>query len=416
MENLNSLVNLFTKKRYLTRQETLYRLSNSERPYFRTLWQEITNYRMKKSTQLPLKDEHGQNFWFMIPPFMEEKIHELHFVARHKLEEIATKELLKQQLLEEMLLEEAYYSSFIEGAFTTKKRAREVIKCKKASDISEQMILNNFNAMIFILENLNKDLNQELLIQIHHILTEGTLKKEDITDGYRNDKVYVADHNLTEPVFTPPNHELVSPMMNDLFNFINDSSSENFIQPLVKSFIIHFYIGYVHPFFDGNGRVARAISYMFLLKQGYDFFKFFSISSIINKDRKRYYKAFLDSEHSDNDLTYFISTQLDITLDAVREVIYKLMKEIKKHLLQEVLAVDGVLLSSRQEKLISFLEKKESNIVTINDYQKKFKVSYETARRDMLELSQLGFFTKLKKGKKFVFLYQGLEGYLNQKR
>ncbi|NMA69618.1 MAG: Fic family protein [Desulfitobacterium sp.] len=347
---------------------------------------------------------------------MEKKIHDLHFVARYKLEEIATKELIKKQLLEEMLLEESYFSSFIEGAFTTKKRAREVVKTNKASDTSEQMVLNNFNAMNFILDNLDKEINEDLFIQIHRILTRDILKKEDISDGYRNDKVYVADPNLTAPVFIPPNHELISSMMNDLFNFINDASPEKFIQPLIKAFIIHFYIGYVHPFFDGNGRVARAISYMYLLKQGYEFFKFFSISSIINKDRKRYYQSFIDAENKDLDITYFICTQLDITLESVKAVIDKLYKELKDLHLRETLAIDGVLLSPRQEKCITFLEKKESNIVTIKDYEKKFKVSYETARRDLLELSELGFFTKHSKGKKFVFLYQGLGGYLAQKK
>lgn len=409
-----NLIELYTNERYLSRTEILFRLKNRPSMDFNLIWENILNHRKAKGYNLPLKDQKDKDFWYMIPPFVEKRIHEINFVAKHKLEEITTKELYKKILIDEIMFEEAFYSSVIEGAFTTKKRAKEVIKSKDPKDKNEQMILNNYNALLFILENIHKDLNEEIFIQIHKIVTLNTLEVDEESDRYRDDQVYVSDPNQTEPVYIPPKAILVEPMMNSLFAFINNSKDAQFIQPIVKAFIIHFYIGYVHPFYDGNGRVARAFSYMYLLKQGYDFFKFFSISSIINKHRKKYYKSFIDSEENNNDTTYFITTHLDITLDSIHEVIDKLLRELQSQILEERLNKDGILLSSRQQKFINLIEKKETNIITIEEYRKRFKISYETARRDLMELESLGMFKKLKKGKKNIFIYIGLKGYLNE--
>lgn len=410
----DNIINLYTNERYLTRKEILFRLKNRPTMDFNLVWEKILNFRKGKGNILPLKDQKNNNFWYMIPPFVEKQIHEINFVAKHRLEEITTKELHKKILIDEMMFEEAFYSSVIEGAFTTKKRAKEVVKTKSPKDKSEQMILNNYNALVFILENIHKDLNEDIFIQIHKIVTLNTLEKDEETERYRDDQVYVSDPNQTEPIYIPPKAPLVEPMMNDLFTFINNSNEGQFVQPIVKAFIIHFYIGYVHPFFDGNGRVARAFSFMYLLKQGYEFFKFFSISSIINKHRKNYYKSFIDSEENNNDITYFITAHLDITLDSIREVIDKLLREFHSQILEERLNKDGILLSSRQQKYLNLIERKETNITTIEEYRKKFKISYETARRDLMELESLGMFKKLKKGKKNIYIYLGLKGYLNE--
>nr|WP_277398276.1 Fic family protein [Neobacillus citreus] len=274
------------------------------------------------------------------------------------------------------------------------------------------MILNNYNALIFILENLNRELNEDVFITLHKIITEGTLAEDEITEKYRDDYVYVWGENAvhTEPIYTAPPHTEVQPLMDDLFKFIKEEKT--FIHPIIKAFIIHFYIAYVHPFFDGNGRVARAFSYMYLLKNGYDFFKFFSISSVINKKRNKYYKAIKDTEDYNSDLTYFIVSYAEITEASIYDVIDKLINEVTHEALFKTLEEDEIILNKRQIKFLNYMKKKDNNIATIEVYQKKMGVSYETARRDLSELSELGIFKKAKKGKKFIFKYLGLKGYI----
>lgn len=411
--SVDKLIEQYTFERYLTRTEILFRTKPKFNKDFASLWEKILEFRKAKGYQLNLKDQKFNNFWYMMPPFAEKLVHELSFVAKHKLEELTTKEIFKKLLVEDIMFEEAFYSSVIEGAFTTKKRAMEVLKSKDPKDNSEQMILNNYYALMYILENLDKPLDEQIFIEIFKIVTLNTLEEDETTDKYRDGPVYVTDPNKTEPIYIPPDAGKVQSMMDDLFDFINNENESQFIHPIIKTFIIHFYIGYVHPFFDGNGRVSRAFSYMYLLKQGYEFFKFFSISSMINRHRKKYYKSFVDSEDNGSDLTYFIIAHLLISLDSIKEVLERLVNESKSQLLQDLLQKEGILLSSRQQKFIKFIEKKDKNFVTIDDYRKKAKVSYETARKDLMSLEQIGLFKKVKKGKKNIFAFQGLKGFLD---
>ena len=197
------------------------------------------------------------------------------------------------------------------------------------------------------------------------------------------------------------------------FEFIQEEKSHPFIHPLIKACIIHFYIVYVHPFFDGNGRVARAFSYMYLLKNNYEFFKFFSISSVINKKRKKYYKAIKDTEDYDSDLTYFITSYTEITETSIYEVIEKLLSELSHEvLLKSIQEDEKILLNQRQTRFLNYMKKKENNLTTLDEYKKRMKVSYETARRDLTELTELGILKKAKKGKKYIFKYLGLKGYM----
>lgn len=409
---IQELFDKYTNGKYLSKKEMKYRIQTNKVD-FNHLWEEIILLRKQKSTYLPLSNSRNEPLWFMTPPFFHKKLNQIDSVAKRKLEEIASKDIQKDVIVES-IFDEAYYSSVIEGAFSTKKRAKEVIQYQNPKDKSEKMILNNFQAMMYVLDHIQGNIDEKCIIALHQILTKDTLKDEDITDKYRTGPVYVKnDHD--EVVYEGPAFELVEDMMKTLIKFINQDEDAYFIHPIIKASIIHFSIGYIHPFYDGNGRLARALSYMYLIKHGYDFFKFFSISSIIAKHRAKYYNSYLQSEETENgnDLTYFIVNQGEMIAESIQEVIDRLSCKYNQDLLKQKLQQDQIILSKRQEKFLSYMEKKKSNMITIADYQKVFKVAYETARADLSELESLGILNKLKKGKKFIFTYQGVKGYLN---
>lgn len=195
-------------------------------------------------------------------------------------------------------------------------------------------------------------------------------------------------------------------MMADLIDFINN---EDNLHPVVKASIIHFYFVYVHPFFDGNGRTARVISYMYLLQKGYNFFRFFSISTVIKEQKNKYYKAIQSSEDHLGDLTYFIDFNIRMILDSIINVLSRIGKEFGKLLIFHNLEKNGVLLTLRQKRCLSYFIKTEKNYITIDEYQKKFKIAYETARKDLNSLETIGLFNKTKVGKKFIYKFVGLE-------
>jgi Fic family protein len=99
--------------------------------------------------------------------------------------------------------------------------------------------------------------------------------------------------------------------------FANETGSSEFVHPVLRAIILHFWLGYDHPFVDGNGRVARTLFYWLMMRHKYWLFEFVSISEVILKGPVKYSKAFLYTETDDNDLTYFILYHLDVIRKSV---------------------------------------------------------------------------------------------------
>ncbi len=269
------------------------------------------------------------------------------------------------------------------------------------------MCLNNFRTMEFILKNLDRKLDEAFVCEIHRITTEKTLdpKDEPYSGRYRDDQIFVVDEAKQRIDYTPPPATTVGGMMQDLYNWVNlDEIDLFFLHPVVKASILHFYTVYVHPFFDGNGRTARALMYHYLLKHGYDFMKFFSISKSIAAKRSSYYQSILNVEHCDSDLTYFLLFSTQMLLEAITTV--ETEKKTEESLADWLakLNTSGVSLSSRQERLFKIHFRQGVFPVTIKKYQKLNRVVYETARTDLMDLCDKGLVQMKKEGRQFLFL------------
>lgn len=401
--NLQELIDLYIKK-YLNKKEVMYRLPSAIS--IDEFWPKLVRERKKLGTGIPLKDQGGQFFWYCLNDFLVERIKIIDDSGAKSLIQ-HVKQDIYEKIKVEALIDEAFHSSAIEGAFSTKKRTKEMVEKKsKPINRSEQMIINNYLALEFVLENLHKPLNEEIVLSIYRILTKDTLEPEDIVDKYRDDTVIVWDYSNQNQVYEGPPHTEVQSLMDDLFGFIH---TEDHFHPVIKACIIHFYFVYVHPFFDGNGRTARAISYMYLLQKGYDFFKFFSISSVVREHKNKYYKAIKDVEDYESDLTYFLNYYADMMVDSILSVLKKLQKEYGRIALFDYLEQNEILLSKRQVKLLEKFIKSEKNFILIEDYRKQSKIAYETARTDLNELEALGFLAKFKKGKKYIYKFVAFE-------
>ena len=106
------------------------------------------------------------------------------------------------------------------------------------------------------------------------------------------------------------------PRRRNLAAFANTNANP-FIHPVIKAIALHFAIGFVHPFVDGNGRTARAIFYWYMLKEGYAAFEYLPISRILIRAPMNYARAYLYTETDDGDLTYFNHYQLQAILRAI---------------------------------------------------------------------------------------------------
>lgn len=375
--------------RYLTREEIAYRLPVTL-PITR-FWPEMEKARKAAAIMLPLKTQTGEPFWFVCNKSIEEQCDAVAAMARKGY----MLNSLPAEIMEEATIDEAVWSSVIEGAFTSRQQAAKIIKQdRKPTNQSEQMIKNNYQAMLYVLEHLEDPITESTLIDIAQILTRNA--SEEQIEGFRTVPVYVTGRDGV--VYTPPSAEQVPRMMADLLSFIHHSN----LHPLFKACIAHFYFVYIHPFMDGNGRTARALSLMMLLRTGYDFFRFFSVSGIIAEERGSYYRAMRNVEASDGDMTYFV--------DTYSAILAKSVDKMEKHLLRHVLAEKTIKrleaadkLNDRQMKGVRWLLECDISHVTVDAWKKKFQTATETARQDLLTLCNEGILEKTTEGRKAVF-------------
>jgi Fic family protein len=184
----------------------------------------------------------------------------------------------KEKYIINSLMDEAIASSQLEGALTEYRIAKEMLRSgRKPKDKNEQMIFNNWNAMQFIRENSRKPFSIDKLYELHTILTQETLKSLNEAGKFREkDDVYVIYRD--ETVHVPPKADTLKERIDRLVEFANNDDEENWVHPVIKGAMIHFWLAYDHPFSDGNGRTARALMYWYLLSRGYELFQYLSIS------------------------------------------------------------------------------------------------------------------------------------------
>ncbi len=347
------------------------------------------------------------NFSYNITNHINKELHNFDLIIG---DNFKTKSIIpetdKKRFLIGSIMEEAIASSQIEGAVTTRKIAKDMlVKNLKPKNKSEQMILNNYLTIKYIVENKNKKLTTDNLLNIHKLITNKTLNKPNNEGNYRiNNNVNVVDIIDGEIVHTPPDYKEIPNLMNNLIEFFNQQNKKQFIHPIIKASIIHFLIGYIHPFADGNGRTARALVYWYLLKNGYWLMEYLSVSRFIAKSKTQYAKAYLYSEIDDNDITYFINyniKMLKLSFENLQEFINQTINEKLKFVqFQKIKDIN-----QRQAIILKWIYEDPSLIFTVKEIENRFSVSNQTARTDLEVLKNKGFLELIplnKKTKGFV--------------
>jgi Fic family protein len=387
--------------RYLNKIEIGYRLPGGIS--LEETWEKIVDDRKGRGETLALRDEQGKGFWYVNTKPLQAKLHLIDSRGKDTLYRNIRKEI-ENELIFDSLIEEAWASNLIEGAFTTHKRAQELVRRNLSPrDKNDLMVKNNHTAMNYIVENRDVAFGIDLILQLHRIITQDTLDDHEYSGKFRNDDVFIRDKSGSI-IFNPMKAESISPCLNNFIEWVNAGSDEDFIHPIVKASIVHFYMAYVHPFFDGNGRTARALFYFYLLKNNYDFFKYFSISALIAKQKEKYYKAIKDVEDYNNDLTYFLLYSADIVLKSIDDILDRIIKKYHSIILQQKLDEKGVYLNKRQKRLLKIIIDQDHRSTNTRKYQKIFRVAYGTARSDLNDMVEHGLLRKHKVGKGFVYI------------
>lgn len=255
------------------------------------------------------------------------------------------------------IMEEAIASSQMEGASTTRKVAKDMLRKKLSpTNKSQQMILNNYRTIQQLNEQKDKELTMDMLLDVHQNISEHTLDNPADEGRLRNtDDIYVMDAINGEIAHTPPSHNEIDNILHDVFTFANEDNPNRFIHPIIKGIILHFMIAWIHPFVDGNGRTARSLVYWYLLKKGYWLTEYLSISRIIYKNKKRYERMFLYTEADDKDITYFILYNLQVMKKAYEELkLYLARKQEERKSILMYSDIDGI--NERQTRILRILD------------------------------------------------------------
>ena len=302
----------------------------------------------------------------------------------------------KEQYLVGSLMEEAIYSSQMEGAATTRKVAKEMLRKKMTpKDKSQQMIANNYQTIQFIVSHKDALLTPELLLQIHQLMTEHTMQNPQEAGCFRSNNDVVVENGIThETVHIPPTYEEIPNFVEDLCRFFNEQDAPQFIHPIIRGIIIHFMVAYVHPFADGNGRTARALFYWYMLKQGYWLTEYLSISRVIAKSKKSYEKAFLYTEADGMDMGYFVAYNMRVLQQSFKQLQdYIKRKQEEKRAANSFLRIGNI--NARQAQIIKMFADDSNLVVTIADLQAKFLVSPTTAIADVVGLMNMGLLSEI---------------------
>lgn len=395
--------------RYLSWDELRYRTPPPELTC-EQWWISLKLQRANGRRDMPLLDKKGRAFSYSHTILMVNLLHQIDMLAGGTLQANNSdifSETDRNKYIITSIMEEAIMSSMLEGAVVTRSEAKELIRSNRLpSNEHERMVMNNYRTMQQILVWKNDPITPEKVMELHRIMTEGTLEDPNKAGKYRTaaDAVRVETAIEGELIHMPPLAEELPARMKEMCKFANGKDGDNnYIHPALRAIILHFWLAYDHPFVDGNGRTARALFYWLMLKEGFWAFEYISISHEIFSHPKRYYNAFINTEEDDNDLNYFISDQLLTIVNSIKNL-YNYVKHKKN---EQRKIIDALKLNdnfnNRHRALIVQLLKHPGTAITVTSYCHEYCVVRQTARTDLNLLVGMGLLTMKKINKEHVY-------------
>ena len=292
--------------------------------------------------------------------------------------------------------DEIVATSAIESIDFSRDSVRKILKGMAPKDEQENRILGIKHGLEFIADTSNKII-EENLYKLYMMTVGDFLTCDDkLLEGnhYRHDTVYVVSDRVEHSGL---DYKKVPEFMKTLIAFVN---AEDDINDLIKAAIIHFYIAFVHPYFDGNGRIARLVHLWFLIQKGYQSALFIPFSSQIEKSRKAYYNAYTTIEENKK-----LSGKIDVTPFILYFInnVYNKMNEGSATV--EILSVydDAVKngkITEKETKLWKFvLSYYGTEEFSTKQLEKDFgDAAYATIRGFVLKFEDLGLLSSVKYG------------------
>lgn len=302
----------------------------------------------------------------------------------------------EKKFREEAIIRTVHHGTHIEGNELNLTEAEQVIKgnpvVAKDRDIQEVL---NYRNVLYYLDNIGKGnetdgkITEDVVKKIHALTVEKIMPPEN-SGNYRKTQVVVKNSISGEITFRPPPAIEVPYLMTDFTEWLSNNKGED-IHPVLKAGITHYELVRIHPFLDGNGRMARSVATLVLFLENYDIKKFFSLEEYYDRDAAHYYESLRSA--AEGELTGWLEyfTQgLAIELSRIKEKVQKLSIDLH---LKEKLGGKQVFLSERQIALMEYIQR--VGYLTNQGFEDLFpKISEDTILRDIHDLMQKGIIKK----------------------
>ena len=204
--------------------------------------------------------------------------------------------LNEAQLRRQAILRMAHTSTSIEGNKLAEFEVGKVIEGKAVRGAQKDIIeVENYYKALKLLDEMAKeksDLSEADILKLHKVVIEGLVEKQKV-GSFRPGDVFVLDDlgDGREVLrFKAPDAKVVGSLIKDLTDWLKSSKKDG-VHPVIRAAILHLHFVTIHPFTDGNGRVARLLTQLLLYKDGWDFRKIIVLEDYYNRDRMSYYNA-----------------------------------------------------------------------------------------------------------------------------
>ncbi len=304
---------------------------------------------------------------------------------------------------EEAIVRTVHHGTHIEGNELNIFEAGKVLAGAKIvgreRDIQE--VLNYRNVLKFI-ESFDKpEITDEVVKHIHELTVYRLLPEETIGD-FRKTQVVVKNSQTGEITFRPPPAVEVPFLLADFLQWLNRTNPED-IHSALKAGIIHYEVVRIHPFLDGNGRVARALATLVLFEEGYDVKRFFSLEEYYDREPMAYYEALQSVVKQDGNVTAWLeyfTEGLAIELSRIKDKVKSLSTDLK---IKKSMGGQQLTLTERQIKVVEYIQ--ENGFLQNKAFFELFPmISEDTVLRELKDLLKKGIVVKegTTKGARYV--------------
>ena len=253
---------------------------------------------------------------------------------------------LKLKLQREAFVHNAHSSTSIEGNVLSLPQVSALADQKDISANAKQKIevLNYLEALRWIIRNKDRAITKNNILSLHQIITKNLLSEERCGIYKTKQNFVINEKNIV--IFRPPAPNKIPKMIQYLIEWMYKNED---IHPIIKSSIFHHQFVTIHPFSDGNGRLARVLSQWILYNYNFDPYHIFSLDEYYAYDRKKYYLKIQQARELDYDFTYWI----EYVAEGIKEALEKIYKRMQKLALN---AKKEILLTPKQVELIETLQ------------------------------------------------------------